>query len=719
MIKSKHKSFAGNLLFALNIFIVFLLLFGSKIVIPTWLQPVGRMHPLILHFPIVVLIMAMMLEFFRFKERFRTEKLYHDFTDYLWLTGAIFAAITAIMGLFLSKEPGYEGDTLLWHKWLGAAVVFVSTGIYWCRTAGWYNVKFARFGAAFVVLSLVVAGHFGADLTHGNNFVLAPVWHNEKELVPLDKAYVYKDVIQPIFESKCISCHNPDKTKGGLMLIDEKSILKGGKDGKLMVPGQPNISLLLQRIHLDAGDKKHMPPAGKPQLTHDEMKLLYLWVKENADFKNKVIGLPEKDSLRQIASTYLKPAEESEEKFDFAAADEKTIKKLNNNYRVIYPIAKESPALGVNIYNKSNYQPKALEELSAIKKQVISLDLDKMPVKDAELKTIAQFENLHTLNLDFTDVTGATLKDLAGLKSLKMISLAGTPLKADAIKQISALKSLSKITLWDTGLTDAQIQDLQAHNKNIEFIKSYKDDGKPIKLNVPQVKNTAFVFANSLPLEIAHPIRGVELRYTTDGKDPDSVNSPVYKEGASVSKNTTVKVKAYKKGWLSSDVVQFNVFKSTYSPDSISFLMPPNPKYSAEGAKSLIDKELGGPGFGSGKWIAAQSNIGVYMQFKSPANVRTVTINCLRNLGSQIFLPIGIEVWGGPDKDHLKLLSNVVPPAAKKGEPDASIGIDCKLNTGKPVSCLKIVTKNIQALPSWDPVKKGPEWAFMDEIFLN
>src|SRR5882757_488533 len=159
MIKSKHKGFAENLLFALNIFIIFFLLFGSEIVIPQWLQPLGRLHPLILHFPIVVLIMAMMMEFFRFRERFKTEKLYHDFTTYLWLTGAIFAAITAIMGLFLSKEPGYEGSTLVWHKWLGTGVVFVSTLIYWCRTAGWYNVKIARWGAGTVVLTLILAGH--------------------------------------------------------------------------------------------------------------------------------------------------------------------------------------------------------------------------------------------------------------------------------------------------------------------------------------------------------------------------------------------------------------------------------------------------------------------------------------------------------------------------------------------------------------------------------
>src|ERR1700733_2527589 len=144
MIKSSHKGFSENLLFALNIFIIFFLLFGADIVIPQWLQPVGRLHPLIIHFPIVVLIMAMVFEFFRHKDRFREEKLYQEFTTYLWLTGALFAAFTAIMGLFLSKEPGYDGDTLQFHKWLGVSVVFLSTGIYWCRSRGWKTPKIAR-----------------------------------------------------------------------------------------------------------------------------------------------------------------------------------------------------------------------------------------------------------------------------------------------------------------------------------------------------------------------------------------------------------------------------------------------------------------------------------------------------------------------------------------------------------------------------------------------
>jgi uncharacterized membrane protein len=719
MIKSRHKGFAENLLFALNIFIIFFLLFGDYVVVPQWLQPVGRLHPLILHFPIVVLIMAMVLEFFRFKERFNTEKLYHNFTTYLWLTGALFAAVTAIMGLFLSKEPGYEGATLQWHKWLGVSIVFVSTIIYWSRNAGWYNVTVARCGAGLVVVCIIVTGHFGADLTHGENFILAPVWHPEKEKVAIDKALVFRDVIEPVFESKCISCHNPDKTKGSLMLIDEKSVLKGGKDGKLFVAGQPQLSLLLQRIHLPEGEKKHMPPSGKPQLTADELNLLYLWIKENAEFKKKVIDLPATDSLRVIAATFLKPAEETEEQYDFAAADEKLIKKLNNNYRVIYEIARESPALGVNIYNKKNYQPKFLEELSAIKKQVVSLDLNKMPVKDAELKTIAQFENLRTLNLNFTDIAGNSLKELATLKYLKTLSLTGTKLSPQAINQISKLKSLTKVSLWDTGLTDAEISELQKSNKKIDVIKGFKDDGKPIKLNTPQVNNTAFVFTKPMPLQLSHPIKGVEIRYTTDGKDPDSVKSMLYKPGTMIVQNTDIKAKAYKPGWIGSDVTQINFYKSAYTPDSINFATRPNEKYSADGAKTLIDKDLGGTNFGNGKWIASQKDMEIYMLFANPVNLHTVTLNCMRNSSSQIFLPVEIEIWGGTNKSHLKLLSAVKPPAPLKKDPFIVKGMDCKLEVTHSLSCLKIVVKPVQKLPKWDTVKKQQGWVFMDEIFLN
>ena len=99
--KSILKGYAENLLFALNIFIVFVLLFESRISIPAWLQPLGRMHPLLLHFPIVILLLAMALECFRYHPPYRQQPFYQSFTAYLWLTGLLFSALTVLMGLFL------------------------------------------------------------------------------------------------------------------------------------------------------------------------------------------------------------------------------------------------------------------------------------------------------------------------------------------------------------------------------------------------------------------------------------------------------------------------------------------------------------------------------------------------------------------------------------------------------------------------------------------
>jgi uncharacterized membrane protein len=715
--KSSHKGFAEGALFALNIFILVLLAAGDSLVVPLWLQPVGRLHPLILHFPIVILLLAMLMEYFRFRNEFVNEKLYQSFADYLLLCGALLSSLTVIMGLLLSREPGYEGGNLLWHKWFGVSVAFISYGIYLIRNKPKYNAILAKTGALVLVFCLVIAGHFGGNLTHGDDFVLGPVMSKDK--MPLEQALVYRDVINPIFEAKCQSCHNADKMKGGLMLNSQSALIKGGKSGKLFVPGNPAISLLLQRIHLPDGEKKHMPPTGKTQLTDEEKTLLYLWVKGNPDFKKKVIDLPATDSLRTIAATFLKPAENAEEVYDFAAADDKDIKKLNNNYRVIYPLANGSVALAVNIYNKSTYNVKALDELGPIKKQVVSLDLNKMPVKDADLKAIAQFENLRSLNLNFSDLTGKGLKELTALKHLKTLSLAGVKLNAADVNVLAPIKSLTELTIWDTGLKIADLAPLQKANKQLQFITGYKDDGKALKLTSVQLKNPAVIFKQNYQLQLGNPIKGVDIRYTTDGSVPDSVHATSYKPGTIITQSTVIKARAFKAGWIGSDTAQFNVYKCLYTPDSISFLTYPDSKYKGDGPKTLIDKELGGGNFGNGKWLASQKDLALMMWFNKPVEVHILNLSVMRNIGSQIFLPSTVEVWGGADQNHLKLLGAVNTIAPGKDDPFALLSIECPLKTTAPISCMKLIAKPLKAVPAWHPAKGKPGWVFMDEVFIN
>jgi uncharacterized membrane protein len=714
------KGFTESLLFALNIFIAFLLVFGDKIAIPYWLQPFGRMHPMLLHFPIVLLMLAMLLEFFRFKAAYTAEKLYQNFTAGLLLTGVLLAAVTVVMGLFLSKEEGYEGSTLQWHKWTGVSIVFISSAIYWCRNASWYKAPAARIGAMATTLCLIVAGHYGAVLTHGDNFVLSPIVPSDTIKVPVDQAVLFKDVVMPIFSQRCLNCHNIEKAKGNLILDDAESIFKGGKTGKLFVPGKPEISLLLERIHLPLDEKKHMPPKGKAQLTAEEIAVLSLWIKSNADLKRKVIELPQGDSLRILSTRLLGPSEPMEEAFEFAAADAGIISKLNNNYRAVYTIAKNSPALAVNVYNRSRFKPETLKELNEIKNQIVALNLNNLPVKDEDLKIIGGFENLRRLNLNFTEVTGSGLKYLRDLKQLRAVSLSGTRINYNAVKQLTDMASLRELALWNTNLTEAETSQLQKLNKNIVVIKGFKDDGKsPIKLNLPRLSTGSPIFRNSIALQIKHSINGVQIRYTIDGSEPDSINSPVYREALVFKEATTLKARAYKSGWYSSDVMAFNLYKSSYKPDSIQFLKAANEKYQAVSSAALIDDELGDKNLIGGKWIGfLENNMEALLFFKQPVPLRSVTLNIMNRVSGGILPPQQVEVWGGTDKDHLRLLNiaSIPMPQEKNQKPLTKVVVRFE---PKSIQCVKIVAKNFKKLPDWHRSKGKPAWIIVDEIFLN
>jgi len=719
----KARGIAEQLLIVANIFIVFVLLFENKLVVPSWLQSFGRMHPLMLHFPIVVLLIAFVLEFFRFKSTYASNEFYRVFLNNLWLIGAFSAAITVIMGLFLSKESGYEGDTLQWHKWSGVVLLWVATLFYWIRNLALYKATVAKATSIAAAILVVLTGHYGATLTHGSDFISEPI--TKATPVSVDKAMVFADVIQPILEQKCVSCHNADKVKGELMLTDAKSILKGGKTGKFLVAGNPEMSLFLQRIHLPLDEKKHMPPVGKAQLNPQEIRLLSLWVKGNADFTKKVTDLPANDSLRLIATTFLAPVENTEEVFEFAAADEKTVKKLQTAYRSIAPLAQESPALSVSFFNKSNFTPQKLTELNELKSQIVFLNLSKMPVTDADLKTIASFENLQKLDLNFTDITGKGLAALTPLKSLKSLSLSGTKVTFKDLRAvIGNLKSLKTLSLWETSLTLSEIGQLQKTNKNTMFIAGFRDDGShPIQLNTPQVKNSSMVFGESLLVQLAHPIKGVDIRYTTDGTLPDSIHSPLFTGQEMLKHSTAIHAKAFKNGWLGSDEVVYEFYKNTYKPDSLRLLLPLNRVHQAAGANTFFDQKLGtfnanSPAWAN-NWAGVRNNdLALACEFKTPVLLSSVGLRIMEEVETGIFPPESVEVWGGTGNGKMKLLTTLKPSIPTKQRPHLLMALEAKFKP-QSITHLKIIAKPLQKIPEWHGAKGRVALLLVDELFLN
>ena len=86
------------------------------------------------------------------------------------------------------------------------------------------------------------------------------------------------NAIAPIFESRCVRCHEGDKPKGGLSLVSARQLQKGGESGPVVVPGKPDESSLLDYV---SGDKPEMPKDGKP-LSADEVAAIRQWIQDGA-----------------------------------------------------------------------------------------------------------------------------------------------------------------------------------------------------------------------------------------------------------------------------------------------------------------------------------------------------------------------------------------------------------------------------------------------------
>ena len=99
-----------------------------------------------------------------------------------------------------------------------------------------------------------------------------PVWSQNQ-----NKDDFFETKVRPILATECFSCHT-DSQLGGLRLDSRDALLKGGKSGPAIVPGDPDKSLLVTAIR-QSGSLK-MPKGGK--LTADQIDAIAQWIRNGA-----------------------------------------------------------------------------------------------------------------------------------------------------------------------------------------------------------------------------------------------------------------------------------------------------------------------------------------------------------------------------------------------------------------------------------------------------
>lgn len=107
--------------------------------------------------------------------------------------------------------------------------------------------------------------------------LLGPALADDRPEAPLRAVSFSKDVL-PILKASCLKCHGGKDSKGGIDFSSYMSLKKGGKDGPVVVEGDPTKSPLVTSI---SGDKPDMPKKAAP-LTKAQVTMISTWVKEGA-----------------------------------------------------------------------------------------------------------------------------------------------------------------------------------------------------------------------------------------------------------------------------------------------------------------------------------------------------------------------------------------------------------------------------------------------------
>ena len=541
----------------------------------------------------------------------------------------------------------------------------------------------------------------------------------EKKQLVMDPndAIVYAHMVKPILESKCMSCHNNKKAKGELVMETQDLLLKGGKSGQLWDTTAGDLGLLLRRVHLPIEQKKHMPPQGKPQLTEQEIEIISHWIRRGADFNLKIADLQPSDTLRLIADRVFKAAETAS--YDFDEADQSLITKLNTVNRVVSAEAQESPALAVSFFNNKLFSTDQLKELEKIKEQVVSLDLTRMPLKDEDLGVIGELKNLRKLNLAFTGINGTGLVELGKLKYLHTLTLSGTNISAANLQVLQKFPALKTVHVWNTPVAKTDLDRLQKDMAGVQFETGFRGDTMLLKLSPPVILNEEHFINSPITLKLKHYIQGAIIHYTMDRTEPDSIKSAVFKGGESINGNVNIKAKAFKPGWISSDIVETNFYKTTYTPDTVVYITAPDKQYADEKGKLLMNREKGEADFRFGGWVAYRQNrMECLLGFNEAVPVKQVTISSLVDMGSYIMPAQSIEIWGGNDPKDLRRLGKLVPEQPKSMKSSYSKGLDCRISPAT-VKYIKIVATPVAKLPSWHPGKGDKAWIFVDEVLVN
>ena len=424
----------------------------------------GRMHPLFVHLPIGFLLLAIIFDVFSYRQKYAFLRRAVPFT---LLVGFSSAVIACVLGVMLSRSGDYDARMLNEHKWAGISLASLSGILYFMAT----NIGREKFSIPRPVVSAVslvafvliaYTGHLGSSLTHGNNYITLEILSQRPRAKPSDvqEARIFEDVVHPILEQRCMQCHGRNKRKGRFSMETLSAILKGGKNGSAVVPGDLDESELYRRITLDPLHEDFMPADGKPPMTKDEVDIIRWWIGKGAVKGKKISELEGHEDIAALVASFFNmpgPAVASRLTGHTVRSDipdtlhMRWVENLRTSGLVVRIMLQDPIMLDVTLPPRSGRTMEdILNDLEPVAKNIIWLNLSDNGFTEHDLAFLAQMSNLEKLRLEKNPISDGISDHLKDLKYLEAVNLNETSITELCVSRLKKNEAIKRIYAWQT-----------------------------------------------------------------------------------------------------------------------------------------------------------------------------------------------------------------------------------------------------------------------------